>query len=635
MSEYTVKVVRLDSIKLQAKILVVPGDKVEEELSIFAGERGLINKAAYEDFLLAAFVVNLSQLLMEIQKHPSLFDIALDFRLELLEHIYTHNSALLPENIYIDESGKLISAPSENCIKLEDNDVWKQNSFDNMYSGDLPAESDAQFSNPFSHMEYDTVSEWWERLRMYVVVRKYSHDDCLEILNSRYFGDRPAFETFSVIACIEDFEKLFEIIDNFGVNKRIPAAKLMSELYELCNKVNPMLTYDNAQRTEDSDFISDVISDIEDAEMSSYPPRDSRNRRMQSAANRRGSQKKEKKPSFKDVPRKELLTLNGRIIKFIIRQDAAVKTIVEAIQRASVGLREPHQPIGSFLMTGPTGIGKTETTKILAQELVKSRTGLIKIDCSEYSSDHEYAKLIGAPAGYIGHDEGGVLTNAIRKNPFSIVVFDEIEKASAKVYDLMLQIMDEGLLTDGKGVPSSFKDAVILMTSNIGVKEVAKVGKKIGFGDVAVLTDDKRIKALEAALKKKFRPEFLNRLDEVVHFGPLDKPSYLKIVDLELKKILDRLKKSEKITVTYDKKVKNFIYKRGIDEKYGARPLKRCIKKQFANQLTRYILNDEITKGDFVAATIKKGAVDFSISKKAEGFDDPPFYLSKNTTTEE
>ena len=166
MSEYTVKVVRLDSIKLQAKILVVPGDKVEEELSIFAGERGLINKAAYEDFLLAAFVVKLSQLLMEIQKHPSLFDIALDFRLELLEHIYTHNSALLPENIYIDESGKLISAPSENCIKLEDNDVWKQNSFDNMYSGDLPAESDAQFSNPFSHMEYDTVSEWWERLRI-------------------------------------------------------------------------------------------------------------------------------------------------------------------------------------------------------------------------------------------------------------------------------------------------------------------------------------------------------------------------------------------------------------------------------------------------------------------------------------
>lgn len=634
MSEYAVKVVRLDSIKLQAKILIIPEDKVEEELTIFAGERGLINKTAYEDFLLAAFVVNLSQLLMEIQKHPSLFDIALDFRLELLGHVYTHNSALLPENIYIDESGKLIAAPSEDCVKLEDNDVWKQNSFDSMHPADVPMESDSQFSNPFNHMEYDTVSEWWERLRMYVVIRKYSHDDCLEILNSRYFGDKPAFETFTVIACIEDFEKLFEIIDNFGVNRRIPAARLMSELYDLCRKVNPMLTYDNAQRTEDSDFLSDVISDIEDADMS-YPPRDQRNRRMQSAASRRGSQKKEKKPSFKDVPRKELLTLNDRIKRFIIGQAAAVEIIVEAIQRASVGLREPHQPIGCFLMTGPTGIGKTETTKILAQELIKSRTGLIKIDCSEYSSDHEYAKLIGAPAGYIGHDEGGVLTNAIRKNPFSIVVFDEIEKASAKVYDLMLQIMDEGLLTDGKGVPSSFKDAVILMTSNIGVKEIAKVGKKIGFGDVAVLTDDKRIKALEVALKNKFRPEFLNRIDEVVHFVPLDKDSYLKIVDLELKKILDRLKKSEKITVTYDKKVKNFIYKHGVDEKFGARPLKRCIKKKFANKLTRYILNDEINKGDFVAATIKKRAIDFSISKKAEGFDDPPFYLSKNTTTEE
>jgi ATP-dependent Clp protease ATP-binding subunit ClpA len=469
---------------------------------------------------------------------------------------------------------------------------------------------------------------------MYVVIRRYNHDDGLEILNSRYFGDQDAFETFTVIACIEDFEKLFEIIDNFGVNKRIPAARLMSELYDLCRKVNPMLTYENAQRTEDSDFISDVISDIGDADMS-YPPRDQRNRRMQSAASRRGGQKKENKPSFKDVSRKELLTLNDRIKRFIVGQSPAVETIVEAIQRASVGLREPHQPIGTFLMTGPTGIGKTETAKILAQELVKSRTGLIKIDCSEYSSDHEYAKLIGAPAGYIGHDEGGVLTNAIRKNPFSIVVFDEIEKASAKVYDLMLQIMDEGLLTDGKGVPSSFKDTVILMTSNIGVKEIAKVGKKIGFGDVAVLTDDKRIKALEVALKKKFRPEFLNRIDEVVHFGPLDKESYLRIVDLELKKILDRLKKSEKITVTYDKKVKNFIYKHGVDEKFGARPLKRCIKKKFSNSLTRYILNDEINKGDFVVATVKNRVIDFSVSKKAEGFDDPPFYLSKKTATEE
>ena len=368
MSEYTVKVVRLDSIKLQAKILVVPEDKVEEELAIFSGERGLINKAAYEDFLLAAFVVNLSQLLMEIQKHPSLFEIALDFRLELLGHIYTHNPALLPENVYIDESGKLITAPSDDCIKLEDNDVWKQNSFDSMHPGDVPAEREAQFDNPFNHMEYDTVSEWWERLRMYVVIRKYNHDDCVEILNSRYFGDKPAFETFTVIACIEDFEKLFEIIDNFGVNRRIPAARLMSELYDLCAKVNPMLTYENAQRTEDSDFISDVISDIEDAEMPSYPPR---NRRMQSAASRRGSQKKEKKPTFKDVPRKELLTLDDRITKFIVGQDGAVQIIVEAIQRASVGLREPHQPIGSFLMTGPTGIGKTETTKILAQVIIQ------------------------------------------------------------------------------------------------------------------------------------------------------------------------------------------------------------------------------------------------------------------------
>ena len=324
----------------------------------------------------------------------------------------------------------------------------------------------------------------------------------MQILNSRYFGDKPAFETFTVVVCIEDFEKLFEIIDNFGVSKRIPSEQLMGELYELCGKVNPMLTYDNAQKMDSYDD-DEIASLIEDANMS-YPPR---NRRMQSAtASKKGAGDKKKKPSFKDVPRKELLTLADRIKKHIVGQDKAIDIIVEAIQRASVGLREPGQPIGSFVFTGPTGIGKTETTKVLAKELTKDGSALIKIDCSEYSSDHEYAKLIGAPAGYIGHDEGGVLTNAIRKNPFAVVVFDEIEKASAKVYDLLLQIMDEGNLTDGKGVASSFEDAVIIMTSNIGVKEINRVASTVGFGDVAVLTDDRRKKALEQSLKKKFRP---------------------------------------------------------------------------------------------------------------------------------
>ena len=628
MSEYTVKVVMLDTLKLQAKILVIPEDKVEEELSIFAGERGLINKTAFEDFLLAAFVVNLSQLLVEIQKHPSLFEMALDFREELLDHVYTLNSALFPENLHIDTSGKLMTKSTQDSVKLNENKVWEQGSFGSSVS---PRDGESMFENPFNHLEYETVSEWWERLRMYVVIRSYNNDDCLAILNSRFFGDKPAFETFTVVVCIEDFEKLFEIIDNFGVSKRIPSEQLMSELYILCQKVNPMLTFSNAQKMDSYDD-DEIASLIEDADMS-YPPR---NRRMQSAtASRKGASDKKKKPSFKDVPRKDLLTLAGRIKKHIVGQDDAIDIIVEAIQRASVGLREPGQPIGCFVFTGPTGIGKTETTKILAKELTKDDCALIKIDCSEYSSDHEYAKLIGAPAGYIGHDEGGVLTNAIRKNPFAVVVFDEIEKASAKVYDLLLQIMDEGTLADGKGVASSFEDTVIIMTSNIGVKEINRVSGTVGFGDVAVLTDDKRKKALEQALKKKFRPEFLNRIDEVVHFLSLKKKSYLSIIDLELVKLLNRLKRNEKITVTYNTSVKKHIYKYGIDEKYGARPLKRCIKKRFSNPLTQHILHDEVEKGDYVAAKAKSTKILFEVVKKADSFDEPPFYLTKKSSAEE
>ena len=168
MSEYTVKVVRLETLKLQAKILVIPEDKVEEELSIFTSERGLINKTSFEDFLLAAFVVNLSQLLVEIQKHPSLFEMALDFREELLDHVYTLNSALFPENLHIGDGGKLMTSPAQDSIKLNENKVWEQGSF----SGAAPSsEGESMFKNPFDHLEYETVSEWWERLRMYVVIR--------------------------------------------------------------------------------------------------------------------------------------------------------------------------------------------------------------------------------------------------------------------------------------------------------------------------------------------------------------------------------------------------------------------------------------------------------------------------------
>jgi len=265
---------------------------------------------------------------------------------------------------------------------------------------------------------------------------------------------------------------------------------------------------------------------------------------------------------------------------------------------------------------------------VLADELIKSRENMITIDCSEYSSDHEYAKLIGAPAGYIGHDNGGVLTNALMNNPFTVVVFDEVEKASTKVHELLLQILEEGRLTDGKGNPVSFKDAVVIMTSNVGVREVDAIGKTIGFGDVAKITDDKRSVAIDSALKKKFKPEFLNRLDDIIYFKSLVKKDYMKIIDIELYKLNDNLKNNDtdykNVELKFADAMKEFIYKEGIDDQYGARPLKRAIEKLIATPLAKKLLAEDIQDAN-IFVNIKDDKVVFSVDRRT---DELPFYMS-------
>jgi ATP-dependent Clp protease ATP-binding subunit ClpC len=304
---------------------------------------------------------------------------------------------------------------------------------------------------------------------------------------------------------------------------------------------------------------------------------------------------------------------------FVIGQDDAVNQIAEAVQRASVGLKDPNKPIGSFLFAGRTGIGKTLTTKVLADELIKDRNNLVTIDCSEYSADHEYSKLIGAPSGYVGHEQGGILTNAVGNNPFSVVVFDEIEKASTKVHEILLQILEEGRLTDGRGNKISFKDTIIIMTSNIGVSEVDDVKKTIGFGDVAKLTDEKKTKAIDKAIKKKFKPEFINRIDSTVHFRSLSKNDYMRIIDIELYKLNDNLKNNDtefkNLTLDFDKKVKAFIYKHGIDEDFGARPLKRCIEREIATSLAARLLRGDIETSATVGVTVRRAKVDFDVQE--------------------
>jgi intein/homing endonuclease len=269
----------------------------------------------------------------------------------------------------------------------------------------------------------------------------------------------------------------------------------------------------------------------------------------------------------------------------------------------------------------------TLASKVLADELIKEKKNRIVIDCSEYTSDHEYAKLIGAPSGYIGHDSGGVLTNAVDESPFSVVVFDEVEKASSKVHELMLQILDEGRLTDGKGNTVSFKDTIIIMTSNIGVKEVEAISKTIGFGDVAKMTETKKSKALDEALKDKFKPEFLNRIDSVVHFKDLNKDDYMRIIDIELYKLSENLKTNDTeykdIDLYFDEKVHKFIYKEGVDEKFGARPIKRAIEKYISTNIAIKLLENEIGPEAKVGVTVKRNKVTIDITdgSKIPGVD--------------
>jgi ATP-dependent Clp protease ATP-binding subunit ClpC len=324
----------------------------------------------------------------------------------------------------------------------------------------------------------------------------------------------------------------------------------------------------------------------------------------------------EPQKTFDDVEKSEILTLGDRIKDIVRGQEKAIDKIIMSIQRASVGLRDPEQPIGCFLLTGPTGSGKTYLAKILAQELMGNLNNMVRVDCSEYQQRHEISKLIGAPHGYLGFEKGGILTNAISKTPFSVVLFDEIEKAHDTVFNLLLQIMDEGVLTSNIGSKHSFNQTVVLMTSNLGEDEAKKAIKELGFSAARVLTEERRIEALEASLKKKFKPEFLNRLDAVSHFMPLSDEKICKeIVVLELSKLLEYLKENKDMVVVYNSDVVDLVYNKGFNIEFGARPLRRAIRKYFADALSSKILTDDLQAGTSLIATVENDEAVFETTE--------------------
>ena len=311
-----------------------------------------------------------------------------------------------------------------------------------------------------------------------------------------------------------------------------------------------------------------------------------------------------------------LLKLEDILHERVIGQDQAIKSICTAIRRARAGLKDPNRPIGSFLFLGPTGVGKTELSKALAEAEFGDENQIVRIDMSEYMEKHSVSRLIGSPPGYVGYDEGGQLTEKVRRHPYSVVLFDEIEKAHPDVFNILLQILDDGRLTDSKGRTVDFKNTILIMTSNVGAKTIKKQ-KTLGFGtpdkDKKERDEyDKMKENIMSELKKQFRPEFLNRIDDIIVFHLLNKEDISQIVKLMCKTLVKRLDEMT-IKLEMDEDAIDLIAKSGFDLEYGARPLKRSIQKELENELSELILQGTIKSGDIVEATVKEGKMTFEV----------------------
>lgn len=302
----------------------------------------------------------------------------------------------------------------------------------------------------------------------------------------------------------------------------------------------------------------------------------------------------------------KLLGMKDDLLSKVIGQDKAIATLVKAIQRSRVGLKDPNKPIGTFMFLGPTGVGKTHLAKELAKLMFGSADALIRIDMSEYMEKFTVSRLVGAPPGYVGYEEGGQLTEKVRRKPYSIVLLDEIEKAHPDVFNILLQVMDEGRLTDSYGRTVDFKNTIVIMTSNIGTRQLKEFGKGIGFA-AQVRTDDKEYSrsVITKALNKSFAPEFINRLDEIITFDQLDLDALTRIIDIELKGLYSRVKNiGYKLVI--DEDAKKFVATKGYDVQFGARPLKRAIQNNLEDGISELILGSEMAAGDTIKVSYDK-----------------------------
>ncbi|WP_339666157.1 ATP-dependent Clp protease ATP-binding subunit, partial [Maribacter arcticus] len=304
----------------------------------------------------------------------------------------------------------------------------------------------------------------------------------------------------------------------------------------------------------------------------------------------------------------------------VIGQDEAVAKVSKAIQRNRAGLKDPNKPIGSFIFLGQTGVGKTQLAKVLAKELFDSEDALIRIDMSEYMEKFAISRLVGAPPGYVGYEEGGQLTEKVRRKPYSVILLDEVEKAHPDVFNMLLQVLDDGYLTDSLGRKIDFRNTIIIMTSNIGARQLKDFGQGVGFGTAAKKSqeDSHQKGVIENALKKAFAPEFLNRIDDVIVFNALEREHIHQIIDIELAKLFRRIEDIG-YHLNLSDKAKDYIAEKGFDKQYGARPLKRAIQKYIEDALAEEIVNSKLKEGDTIFIDLDEKSEELTIKiEKAE-----------------
>ncbi len=307
--------------------------------------------------------------------------------------------------------------------------------------------------------------------------------------------------------------------------------------------------------------------------------------------------------------RQKLLHMEEELHKRVVGQSDAIRAISEAVRRARAGLSDERRPIGSFIFLGTTGVGKTELARSLAEYLFNDENALVRIDMSEYMEPHSVSRLIGAPPGYVGYDEGGQLTEAVRRRPFSVILLDEIEKAHPDVFNILLQVLDDGRLTDNKGHVVNFKNTIIIMTSNLGAHLIQDQMQLLSDNNRQEILSRLRVELFEM-LRKKMRPEFLNRIDEVIVFMPLTRDEILAIVDIQFQRIAETAKK-QNITLSLSPEAKDWLGQLGYDPSFGARPLKRVMQKYIVNALAEKILQGEISEGDNVEIILDGRQLDF------------------------